>query len=174
MEKELDKKHEPVLAVGEVQLICNGEHCSKGPHKFSDCVVSQMPPESVNIQEIRMKCTSAISHATLPNNHIRNLLYFWYATTIFSFTHKGTRRPLPRCLVAAIRALYPNPAGMPYAGFQSEGGQFGYAYNIGEGEVDQTPGLTDVEEEERVAANAVVNAAAHASDAYAFAGFGAT
>jgi hypothetical protein len=34
--------------------------------------------------------------------------------------------------------------------------------------------LTDIEEEERVAANAVVNAAAHASDAYAFAGFGAT
>lgn len=129
-----------------------------------------MPPKDVDMQEIRMKCTWVTMNATLPHNHLRNLLYFWYATTVFCHTHAGTRKPLPRCLVAAIRALFPNLAGTPYRGFESESGHG--RYGMEEGVTDLTPGLTDDEEQQRESANAVMNDAANASGAYDFAGYG--
>ena len=121
LSKELDNIYEPVLG-GDKELTCDG-CCSRGPHKFSDCIVKQMPPKDVDMQEIRMKCTWVTMNATLPHNHLRNLLYFWYATTVFCHTHAGTRKPLPRCLVAAIRALFPNLAGTPYRGSKVRAGR---------------------------------------------------
>jgi hypothetical protein len=184
LSKELDKEFEPVLD-GASELKCDG-CCSQGPHQFSDCIVKQMPPKDVDIQEIRMKCTWATINATLPHNHLRNLLYFWYATVVFCHTHAGTRKPLPRCLVAAIRALFPNLAGTRYVGFQAESALG--RYGMEDGGIDLTPGLTDAEEEERKgandvnaaaheeeerqSANAAVNAAAYDNDSYDFAGIG--
>jgi len=57
------------------------------------------------------------SACALPNNEKRNMLYWWYATNVFLICGKGCRGPLPECLVYAIRCRYPNPKGVPYAGF---------------------------------------------------------
>jgi len=45
--------------------------------------------------------------------HRRFILYYWFAITVFGATE---RIRLPACVVAAVRAAYPNPPGVPYVG----------------------------------------------------------
>ena len=48
----------------------------------------------------------------MANTHKRNLLYYWYATNIYSIRGRGFRRRLPVCLVDAVRAAFPEPDGV--------------------------------------------------------------
>jgi hypothetical protein len=47
----------------------------------------------------------------LPNRKKRNIMYWWYATNVYSIRGCGHRGELPLCLVQAIRAAYPEADG---------------------------------------------------------------
>jgi hypothetical protein len=51
------------------------------------------------------------------NNKKRFLLYYWFAVNVFGIRGQHNRRELPRCVVAKIRELYPNPFGRLYKGY---------------------------------------------------------
>ncbi len=52
------------------------------------------------------------------NNKKRFALYYWFAVNVFGVRGQHNRRELPRCVVAKIRELYPNPFGRLYRGFE--------------------------------------------------------
>lgn len=50
------------------------------------------------------------------NSHKRCMIYWWYATNIYSICGKRVRMQLPDCLVNAVRRAYPEASGQ-YEGF---------------------------------------------------------
>ena len=43
-------------------------------------------------------------------SHAQNLLYWWFATNIYSIHGAGNRLPLPCCLIRLIRRAYASPS----------------------------------------------------------------
>ncbi len=52
----------------------------------------------------------------MTNSQKRCMIYWWYATNIYSICGKKNRMKLPDCLVNAVRKAYPEPDGN-YEGF---------------------------------------------------------
>ena len=53
----------------------------------------------------------------IPNNHERNIVFWWYATNVYSIVGKGNTKRISICLEYAIREKYPNPDVVPYKGY---------------------------------------------------------
>ena len=51
----------------------------------------------------------------MTNPHKRNMIYWWYATNVYSICGKKKRKELPKCLVHKIRQLFPSDE---YAGYE--------------------------------------------------------
>ena len=51
----------------------------------------------------------------------RNVLYWYFATNIYSIYGSRNRAELPECLVTEIRRLHPNLLGVPYAQYDANG-----------------------------------------------------
>jgi hypothetical protein len=106
----------------------HGEHCSDfvdcvlfGPIAFDHCIVKQCHPNSVNIIQLQHQYQFAIFPppvGAITNSYRRKLLYYYYYITYFRLVPQG-RKELPPCLVAAIRARFPNPCGTEYMGFKN-------------------------------------------------------
>ena len=89
--------------------------------RFLRCVCEVIPVKDRNLTTIKEDCYFATDDIDdMPNNHKRNMLYWWYATNVFSISGKGNRGKLPVCLEYAIRELYPNPDGVPYKGHRGQ------------------------------------------------------
>ena len=43
------------------------------------------------------------------------MMYWWYATNVYSLCGKGNRGKLPDCLEYAIKKTYPEPEGVAYS-----------------------------------------------------------
>ena len=92
-------------------------HCAVYGIRFLKCVVELIPVKDRNLATIKEDCYFATDDIDdMPNNHKRNMVYWWYATNVFSISGKGKRGKLPVCLEYAIREMYPNPEGVPYKG----------------------------------------------------------
>lgn len=96
-------------------------HCAVYGIRFLKCVVELIPVKDRNLATIKEDCYFATDDIDdMPNNHKRNMLYWWYATNVFSISGKGKRGKLPVCLEYAIREMYPNPEGVPYRGHRDQ------------------------------------------------------
>lgn len=95
-------------------------HCAVYGIRFVKCVCEVMPVNKRNLSAIKEDCYFAIDDLdSMSNSHKRNMLYWWYATNVFSISGKGTRGQLPLCLEYAIRKEHPNPGGVPYKGYRN-------------------------------------------------------
>lgn len=102
---------------------CTDENrcCAVYGIRFLKCVCVCIPVNNHNLKTIKEDCYFATDDIDdMPNNHKRNMLYWWYATNVFSISGKGKRGKLPVCLEYAIREAYPNPEGMSYKGHRDQ------------------------------------------------------
>jgi len=91
-------------------------YCSKYGVSFVECVCHSIPVDKLELASIKEDCYFATDDLeTMPNNHIRNMIYWWYATNVYSVCGKGKRKELPKCLVHEIRQKYSSEE---YAGFE--------------------------------------------------------
>lgn len=76
------------------------------------------------VDEVTMPTPRA---ADVPGNNVNRLqrqdqcrfcLYYYYSVHVFGVRGAHNRRPLPACVVYAIRQKYPNALGTPYKGFR--------------------------------------------------------
>jgi hypothetical protein len=114
---EADEQHQPVDIVE-----CSGNLCSETTgHLFaSACAASDTChglPDPVQLAPMTgpLRDDQKRNPTKLPNRAKRFVLYYWYATYVFGAV---LRMRLPACVVARIRAHYPNSIGVPYVGHQ--------------------------------------------------------
>ena len=89
--------------------------------RFVNCICKCMPVDKCDLATIKEDCYFATNELDdMQPNHKRNMLYWWYATNIFSISGKGNRGKLPECLEYAIREAYPNPEGVQYKGHRGK------------------------------------------------------
>ena len=100
----------------QVDCCPSNRHCSKHGVSFIVCICDSIPVESLDLLSIKEDCYFATDKMEdMPNNHKRNMLYWYYATNIYSICGKGKRKELPKCLVHKIRQCYPSDE---YCGYE--------------------------------------------------------
>ena len=76
------------------------------------CVCDTDPVDKLDLEVIREYCHFATKTVDkMDNGNKRNMLYWWYMTNIYHICGKGKRKPLPSCLLYAIRCQYPSDNG---------------------------------------------------------------
>ena len=104
---------------GGGRMFCNGGRCSMHGIAFSQCVTRLHPlPHLTALVACHFWehgwCTTEadipIQDTTARRRHIRNALYWMYATTVYGMFGGGNRMTMPRCLEYYIRSNYPNAA----------------------------------------------------------------
>lgn len=102
---------------GGGRMFCNGGRCSMHGIALSQCVtrLHPLPPltalQACHFWEYGWCVTETdmnIPDPTARRTHIRNALYWTYATTVYGMFGGGNRMTMPRCLEYYIRASYPN------------------------------------------------------------------
>jgi hypothetical protein len=78
------------------------------------CVALEHPPPDFDDVKGAPRGTKRALEADVTNRVRRYALYYFYATCIYKVFGAGTRVQLPKCVVAAVRAKYPNPVGEAY------------------------------------------------------------
>jgi len=90
---------------------CSGEQCSRYGVDFIACITACIPVSSVSPAMVARECVFATKEVKdMSQSEKRFLMYYYYATTVYQFRGKGNRVELPNCLVAAVRARFPNEA----------------------------------------------------------------
>ena len=85
--------------------------------RFLTCICDAIPVGGLKLATIKQDCYFATDDLNdMTNSHKRNMVYWWYATNVFSIVGKDNIGRLPVCLEYAIRSEYPNPDGLPYKG----------------------------------------------------------
>jgi hypothetical protein len=80
------------------------------------CICDARPVHSLDLQMIKESCYFATDDLDqMSNPYKRNMIYWWYATTVYSICEEKTRKELPKCLVHAIGREYPSEE---YCGFE--------------------------------------------------------
>jgi hypothetical protein len=98
-------------------LNCDGNYCSLYGVRFRRCVTELFPADSFILDEVASKCFFVtVEVKDMDNSMKRNILYYWYATNVYSICGSGNRQPLPKCLVQHVRNTYPSDDGK-YTGF---------------------------------------------------------
>lgn len=86
--------------------------------RFIGCVCDVLPVGERKLATIKEDCYFATDDLKdMTNSHKRNMLYWWYATNVFSISGKGKRGKLPECLEYAIRSAYTEPDGVEFTGY---------------------------------------------------------
>eukprot|EP00581_Thalassiosira_minuscula_P010350 CAMPEP_0183702830 /NCGR_PEP_ID=MMETSP0737-20130205/806_1 /TAXON_ID=385413 /ORGANISM="Thalassiosira miniscula, Strain CCMP1093" /LENGTH=358 /DNA_ID=CAMNT_0025929507 /DNA_START=84 /DNA_END=1157 /DNA_ORIENTATION=- len=91
--------------------------CAAYGVRFLTCVCEAIPVKKLNLATIKSDCyvaTDDLEHMT--NSHKRNMIFWWYATNVYSIAGKGKIERLPMCLEYAVRKEYPNADGISYSG----------------------------------------------------------
>ena len=97
---------------------CNSanRYCSMHGTSFIVCVCESIPVEKRDLAAIKEDCYFAEDElGEMTNPHIRNMIYWWYATNVYSICGKKKRKELPKCLVHKIRQVFPSDE---YAGYE--------------------------------------------------------
>ncbi len=114
--EKLQAIYEQPLPANAYPFKCSGETCSRQGLVFPRCVALLHPPKDVAMPGLALLYPGHVSkNQEAP--HIRNMLYWYYATSYFRVRGRGNRAELPRCLVASIRHAYPSKKGTKYVGF---------------------------------------------------------
>ena len=93
--------------------------CAKYGIRFAACICDAIPVGSLKLEALKMDCYFATDELdSMPNNHKRNMIFWWYATNVYSIVGKGNTERMPLCLEYAIRDLYTNPDGVPFKGYR--------------------------------------------------------
>ena len=98
---------------------CTNEHryCAMYGLRFVTCVCDAIPLDNLNLETIKADCYFATDEvADMSNSHKRNMVYWWFATNVYTIVGKGNIEHLPLCLEYAIREKWPNPDDLPYKG----------------------------------------------------------
>ncbi|KAL7541262.1 hypothetical protein ACHAWF_006895, partial [Thalassiosira exigua] len=86
--------------------------CSIHGVSMIKCICDTNPVASLDLQTVKEDCYFATKEIEdMTNSHKRCMIYWWYATNIYSICGKGRRLMLPDCLVQAVRNEYPEPDG---------------------------------------------------------------
>ena len=81
------------------------------------CICELHPVQRLNLQTLKEDCYFAKDEVEqMTNSQKRCMIYWWYATNIYSICGKNKRRQLPNCLVKAVRDAYPEADDI-YEGF---------------------------------------------------------
>jgi hypothetical protein len=93
--------------------------CAKYGIRFLTCVCDAIPVDSLDLETVKQDCYFATDELeSMPNNHKRNMIFWWYATNIYSVVGKNNTERMPLCLEYAIREKYTNPDGVPFKGYR--------------------------------------------------------
>ena len=99
-----------------VNCCSSSRYCSMHGVNFICCVCESIPVEKLDLAAIKEDCYFATDKLDeMTNPHKRNMIYWWYATNIYSICGKGKRKELPKCLVHRIRQCHPSDE---YSGFE--------------------------------------------------------
>mmetsp|Transcript_25930 Transcript_25930/g.38109 ORF Transcript_25930/g.38109 Transcript_25930/m.38109 type:complete len:370 (-) Transcript_25930:2533-3642(-) len=91
--------------------------CSINGINMVICICKSRPVESLDLNTLREDCYFANEKVEdMTNSQKRCMIYWWYATNIYSICGKGKRMKLPDCLVKAVRNAYPESNGQ-YVGY---------------------------------------------------------
>ena len=95
---------------------CNGRFCSLYGVAFIRCVTVCFPVNTRNLENIARICPFADQEVNQMNNSKKRfLLYYWYATNIYSITGRHNRKRMPPCLELKVREQFPD---QHFTGFQ--------------------------------------------------------
>ena len=87
---------------------------------FITCLCDAIPVTQLNLETVKADCYFATDDLDeMSPSHKRNMVYWWYATSVYSIVGKGNVGQLPQCLEYAIREKWPNENGEPYKGFKA-------------------------------------------------------
>ena len=91
-------------------------YCSMHGVSFIVCICDCIKVEDLDLPSIKEDCYFATDKMEdMPNNHKRNMIYWWYATNVYSICGKKKRKELPKCLVHRVRQHYPSDE---YCGYE--------------------------------------------------------
>ena len=91
-------------------------YCSMHGVSFIVCVCDAIPVEKLDLASVKEDCYFATDDLdVMSNSHKRNMIYWWYATNVYSICGKGKRKQLPKCLVHKIRQCHPSKE---FSGFE--------------------------------------------------------
>ena len=94
----------------------SSRYCSLHGTIFIVCICDTIPVEKLDLESIKEDCYFATDDLdTMSNSHKRNMIYWWYATNVYSICGKGKRKELPKCLVHKIRQCHPSE---DYSGYE--------------------------------------------------------
>ena len=103
--------------VENVECTFNKRLCSKHGMNMITCICKSCPAKDLDLQTLKEDCyfaTTAVDNMT--NSQKRCMIYWWYATNIYSICGKRQHMMLPDCLVQMVRNTYPELDGN-YTGF---------------------------------------------------------
>lgn len=95
--------------------------CRKfGVNFIGRCICEEIPVEERDLEVIAEDCHLINKPASelKENKPKRLMLYWWYATNIYSLNGKGHRGKLPDCLEYAIKAAYPEKDSADWTGYK--------------------------------------------------------
>ena len=93
-----------------------------GKYQLSRCVLEEYPLFQACRKDVYEQVSERLQgnvdgedFESLAPNHKRWSMYYWYSVNIFCNT--AGRSELPKCFVAYVRSMYPDPVGEAYTGF---------------------------------------------------------
>ena len=96
--------------------------CRKyGVNFIGQCICKEIPVGERKLDIIAEDCyliDAPDGVDKLPNKSKRLMLYWWYATNVYSLTGKGNRGKLPDCLEYAIKKEYPEKSSADWTGYK--------------------------------------------------------
>jgi hypothetical protein len=104
---------------------CTNERrcCAMYGIRFLTCVCDAIPVSKLDLEAIKSDCYFATTEISdMEPRHIRNMVYWWYATNVYSIVGKNNVQQLPICLEYDIRKSWPNPDNVPYKGNKKQVG----------------------------------------------------
>ena len=91
--------------------------CSVHGVEMIGCICDLHKVTDLNLQTLKEDCYFAKDEVKdMTESQKRCMIYWWYATNIYSICGKKHRMKLPDCLVNAVRTAYPEESGI-YEGF---------------------------------------------------------
>lgn len=114
---DLDPRKDPPPACTH-----NNRLCAAYGVRFLSCICDVIPPENLNLATVKEDCYFATDDLegenAMSRSHKRNMLFWWYATNVYSIVGAGNVQRLPPCLNYAIRKAYlPERDDMKLTGF---------------------------------------------------------